>query len=253
MTPEEINAQALAASITCYSNRYNGVIDLGDKVKITLRMVGILYPHPSHDSNVEGFIGIVHAIHARRGVSGLTRAAAYYVRMLEGPRSGTTVICEGDSGHEAMELHAKGDGQCTPGVHFPFTEDELREQRYEALVAKVAAFDIRHQGFSNPATFIAATHLEQDPRFHARLPSLRRKDGTVNADKIRSAFLGLKHQVDSWAFACPFDVPAEFAHHHIRGLEPRMRINWHEVAAHFAMSPEQPGMKDRKKPVAQAS
>lgn len=133
---------------------------------------------------------------------------------------------------EHLTLVSKGPGRVELGVTHPFSQDELREQRWEAYVEAAHAADLTHQEFCNQATFMAHLYLDQDTRFRKELPSLWRKDGTVNPDKVRKAFHRLGLQVDPEVFECPVEAPEEFR------LRPnpiagKLNIDWDEVAAEF--------------------
>lgn len=124
-------------------------------------------------------------------------------------------------------------------VTHPYSEEELKQQRWDAYVARVHLHDLTHQGYSNSATFLAALYLDQSTAFRAQLPGMWRKDGTVNADKVRKAFGQLGMTIDPWAYECPVEAPEEFQHYH-NPIRAKLNVNWDEVAAEFT----QEKMKD---------
>lgn len=198
---------------------------VGDRVRITRHMIGrMVAGGPWHDESVEGKDGIITLIDVRKW----DRRVAY-IRMID---TGYVFgLDEFDRNHWGFETVAKGNGTVTPGVDYPFTEDELRKQRFDTFVARVRAVDQRHQGYSNAATFLAVLYLRNHSGFMRHiLPDLQRKDGTVNPDRLRSMFYSLKLTIDAWAQACPIELPPEFARYNIPGMP---RVNWDEVAADF--------------------
>lgn len=197
----------------------------GDIYRVTRYMVGRLYT-PVHDTDVEGQEAIV----VSAAPAAPYRNPSVTLRVLETGRSISHAYP--DFGYQAFELVRRGDGVCTPGVHYQFTPDELRDQRWDAFCARVRSHDFRHQGFSNAATYLAYLYLANESRFVlGLLPGMRRKDGTVNAGKVEKAFGNLRLRVDAWAFECPLEVPAEFNTWRIPGLP---RVDWAEVAKEFA-------------------
>lgn len=133
---------------------------------------------------------------------------------------------------DGLKLVAKGPGRFELGVTHPFSEEELKKQRWDAYVVRAHLHDLTHQGYSNPATFLAALYLDQSTAFRAQLPDMWRKDGTVNADKVRKAFGQLGMTIDPWAYECPVEAPEEFQHH-INPIRAKLNVNWDEVAAEF--------------------
>lgn len=112
--------------------------------------------------------------------------------------------------------------------------DELRKERYDQFVSKALAHDTSHQGFTNPATYLAYLYLNNDKDFSTWVKRNVRKNGTVNPSKVEKYF-GARHKVDSWAFECPIGVPAEFNRCVIQGLRAKMSVKWGEVANMFTL------------------
>ena len=130
-----------------------------------------------------------------------------------------------------LELVEKGNGTFLLGVTHPFSEKELQGQRLDAWRQKWADHDRTHQGYSNAATFCAWVQLQNNSSCLDQLHRMRRKDGTINPDKVAKLFRDSRFTVDAWALDCCIDIPAEFEHHRWRYRE---RVNWAEVAAEFA-------------------
>lgn len=134
---------------------------------------------------------------------------------------------------DRLELVERGPGHFVLGQTHPFTPDELRHQRWQAFVQKLEHLDLSHQGFCNPATFLAWLYLNQEPAAHAALRGYVRKNGTINPNRVEKLFRQLKLTVDPWAFECPLDMPAEFSKH-LNPAARRQRVDWQEVAGTFA-------------------
>lgn len=133
-----------------------------------------------------------------------------------------------------LEVVAKGDGTFIPGVTLPFSQRELREQRWTAFEAAANAVDWTHEGFSNAASFLAWVYLNQDPRARAQLCAMQRKDGSVNPGKVEKLFGHMGLTIDDWAYACPLDIPNEFLTRlNSNPVRNRQCVNWQEVADQF--------------------
>ena len=137
-----------------------------------------------------------------------------------------------------MALVEKGPGSFIPGVSRPYSEREIKAQRFDAFLERLDAATqpdkLKHQGYSNAATFLAVTYLRNDHRFAEQMvPQLRRKDGSLNPERVRKAFSTLGLRVDGWATESPIDVPGEFAHYNHGAPMWRLNVNWPEVAEDF--------------------
>lgn len=137
-----------------------------------------------------------------------------------------------------MALVEKGPGSFIPGVSRPYSEREIKAQRFVAFLARLDAATqpdkLKHQGYSNAATFLAVTYLRNDPRFAEQMvPQLRRKDGSLNPERVRKAFSTLGLRVDKWAYESPIDVSGEFAMYNLGRPMWRLNVNWPEVAEDF--------------------
>lgn len=195
----------------------------GDVVEVTRYLIGRLYPPAVPCEKTIGQQGVV------------TRTWKKYdwgywccaVRLF----NGASIIID-DHGYKAVKLVRQGDGQCIPGVTYPFNEDELRQHRWDALVAKLASIDNRTEGYSNPATYLAALLLRNDSAALEQIVRMRRKDGTVNADKVRAVFRQRKLELDTWVFEPRVDIPDEFKHWRWK-LYTGLDVNWPEVARDF--------------------
>lgn len=139
-------------------------------------------------------------------------------------------------GRDAKEvtLYRVGPGRFELGVTHPFSEEELYYQRRQAFLAKVEAHDIRHQGFSNPATWAAALYIDNDERAYNYMRQKVRANGTVNPKSVEKCMQLYRLKVDDWTLECPLHIPEEF-----KGMGPmtdfvrRMHINWDELAKYY--------------------
>lgn len=41
-------------------------------------------------------------------------------------------------------------------------------------------------------------------------------------------------KVDDWCYECPIDVPGEFKHYRVPGLDAELAVNWQEIADFIA-------------------
>lgn len=183
-----------------------------------------------HDGYMSGRTGVIVSFRKDYDWRGTPNLA--HIRFME---EGGDAAFSGDRPLSELTLVSKGTGRVELGVTHPFSGDELRKQRFAAYVAHAEAADLRHQGFSNPATFIVHFYLDQEPSIHAQLPQLWRQDGTVNPNKLKSLFSQLKLQVDDWAYSCPIETPTEFTHAR-NPIINKLQVNWDEVAAEFTRS-----------------
>lgn len=93
--------------------------------------------------------------------------------------------------------------------------------------------DQTFEGFSNAATYLAWLYLNNDKRALDLLISWRRKDGTINANKVRKAFYERGNKIDDWALELPIDVPAPIKDWAYTD-KYKPRVDWKEVAYEFA-------------------
>lgn len=136
-----------------------------------------------------------------------------------------------------LELVERGPGFFKLGQTHPFSEQELSEQRWERYVQACQAAELTHEGFANPATFLAWMYLNQEPSAHHRLCQFVRKDGRINPNKVQKLFSDSKLDVDAWAYEFPVPVPAEFAAKRWgHPIAERLQVNWQEVADTIARS-----------------
>lgn len=197
---------------------------VGDIIRITRYMLGRMYENPTNDMTRVGKEAVVVSV--QRSTYGSAKQIT--CRQL---LSGEQETLEVYSGHEDFEYVRTLDGPVVPGVTFPWTERELINQRWAAFLQKLEGFDHSHQGFSNPATFLAWLYLKNDAQACGQLKSMQRKDGTVSTAKVHRLFSVRRFKVDDWALECPIDVPAEFQN----WVETRKgrAVCWAEVAHAF--------------------
>lgn len=133
-----------------------------------------------------------------------------------------------------LELVSKGSGHYVPGVSLPFSQRELKQQRWDAFAEQAYATPIpKHCGFSNASTFLAHLYLSQYKGFMGSLPGMRRQDGSVNPNKVEKAFRHARLVIDDWAYVHPLAVPGEFDRYSMPWRRA-LNINWLEVADSFS-------------------
>jgi len=133
--------------------------------------------------------------------------------------------------HPISELTVieKGPGRFELGVTHPLLKDELKKLRYMSVYEKIHSFDLRTQGFSNAATYLADLYLSQDPRAQDQIKGMVRKDGSINPKKVAKLFYQLKLKIDPWALQRPIDPPEEFRNHSFHDSH-LYQVHWDEVA-----------------------
>ncbi|KWU23434.1 hypothetical protein [Burkholderia cenocepacia] len=98
--------------------------------------------------------------------------------------------------------------------------------RKEILDAKWARMDHRHQGFTNPATFLAHTQLRFDQRHYREILRMVRQDGSINPSRLQTY----------WSRNCETTMPdwGKYPEGFPASLCYLYRINWSELAQDFA-------------------
>lgn len=207
----------------------------GDKVRILPHETGpSYYPHIRYQHPASGEIHVVEAMppHTPWG-SGYYSDATATLRYLTD-----------DGGHSwhfvhpsHLEVTEQGSGSFVPGVSLPFSERELSQQRWESYlerlrVALVEEFRVGTNGFTNPATFLAALAIDNDPDALRFARGKRRADGSLNPCWARRAFKMTRTVIPEWALAPLVDVPGEFASRRIPE-ELRRGVLWTSVAEHL--------------------
>ena len=119
-----------------------------------------------------------------------------------------------------------GTGEVIPGITYQFSKHELYEQRMRVLEAEFTTIDWTYQGWSNAMTFLANAYLQQEPRAHAWIAQAKRRNGSINPNKIAKIFSDLKLSVDSWSNQYPVVSEEMLA---VKWLK-WPRINWQEIA-----------------------
>lgn len=136
-----------------------------------------------------------------------------------------------------LELLEATEGEVVPGKTCPYSRSELREMYVKQQLEKIEKYDFTVQGYRNMATHVAALYLDQDPRFHQQLQSLRRADGTVNPNKVAKAFTQLGLEVDPDALEAPSDfstIDLGYYRNLKEAIRKHQAIDWNEVAEDFA-------------------
>lgn len=124
-----------------------------------------------------------------------------------------------------------------PGVDYMLFDQEWDQIDTAITEWYALRFDDSYQGFCNPATYLAHLYLNNESTFHRMLPSLWRKDGTINPEKVKKAFKTLKLKIDEWAYECRFTAPI-FQKEKFELFSKRValrlgQVDWNEVAAQF--------------------
>jgi hypothetical protein len=211
-------------------HHYNPLgIEVGDKVQFpkykTQTMSGLWF-----EGTYSERTGVISRTFAEYNWMGADNMAL--IRCMSGGEDGQADGYETRYALDQLILLEKGDGRFELGVTHPYSHQELKDQRWKAFKLKVENTDTRHQGFVNIASFLAHLHISQERRFFDTVFGMRRKDGSVNPDKIRKLysqnFLALR--IDDYAHECPIDIPDEFI-----GWASRVKqsIDWNDVAKAF--------------------
>lgn len=89
-----------------------------------------------------------------------------------------------------------------------FDEDDLVAERlFSFYVERCMNLDVTHEGYPNPATFLARLYIDNDAELLEKVLALRRKDGTINPERLRLAFHKAGMKVDDWAYEFHIDPP----------------------------------------------
>lgn len=209
-------------------------LNLGDVIQFTEYMVGHMNcAGPFRMDEMIGVQAIVVQINMDRG------DICHHVRYLTGNKVGgqdwvyLTSYGTYSSYHpgKCFEVIKVGNGEPpVEGVDYVLTEDEYRQRRY---IAFTNTLSFEYEGWCNAASYLAHLYLNNERTFHNMLPQLRRKDGTINPDKVKKAFHQLKLKIDDWAYECPRECPEEFKTYINQYLRQFNQIDWHAVTAEF--------------------
>lgn len=133
---------------------------------------------------------------------------------------------------ENLILLKKGNGRYPRmGFEYPIPPAIERLCRLYDWDWKMRHHDHSHEGFSNAATYLAWVYIKNDQRCLSAVVSQRRKNGTINPDKVRKIFYQHNLRVDDWAFNYPIDLPELLNHSLITRWKPK--VNWLEVAGNL--------------------
>lgn len=207
------------------ANKHNPLnIQVGDTVRIRPYLNKNMHGE-SHPGCLSGQVGVVMRLrkdyHWR---SGETDASIRYFY------NDGTCASETSRPLNELDIESKGTGEVILGVTHPFSPRELYDQRLKAFDAKIKATVVKWDGWSNAATYQAFLALNTDQDARRRIDAIRRKDGSVNTNKLRDIFNQFGFEVADWALEPIIDIPEEFEHEiHRHGW--RQRIDWDEIAA----------------------
>lgn len=157
----------------------------------------------------------------------------------EGTPEAPILCCSSSDLLEGLELVTKGPGRLELGVTHPFSERELKEQRWQAWIAKCLGHDYTHEGWSNTATWCANLALTNDRKAMDRVYALRRKDGSINPDRLAKLFYEAKLSVDPEFFEPVFDPPESWAKPNC--VIKLRQIDWQEIADDIAQNAKDNG------------
>jgi hypothetical protein len=205
-------------------------IETGDNVRIKdFEVQSQLYPHIRGNSYLSGLEGQVVCLHKAYDWMSTPDEAKVRVYIHDkGIRPTAWEVCV-NLCH--IEITSKGNGTFKVGETCPYSEQELFDQRLAAFDLKVlkAKASVDANGFCNMATHLAQLYIVNDQAALREARSQRRKDGTINPDKVKKIFYRHRLQVDDWAFEPPIEIPHEFKPFVLRqgwGFD----IDWKEVA-----------------------
>lgn len=134
--------------------------------------------------------------------------------------------------HEnGLTLIEKGDGKPPiPGITYPFLPFHELWIRIGYVRYVLDHTDTTLQGFSNSATYLAHLYIMNDKMALAACRVARRKDGTINPNKVLKAFKASKLHVDDWAMELPDCIPEDLRYMNFVWEKYRPFVNWKEVA-----------------------
>lgn len=166
----------------------------------------------------------------------------FYVEKLEKNELGADIVRGRFVSEHKMVLVQKGNGFYTLGVDRPKASyevfgEELLAFRRKVVIAVENKMAARYQGFKNPATFLADLYLNNSHQFmNSVLPTLWRKDGSVNPLKLMKAFKTLGLVIDEWATAVPIEVPEKFKRASFAAEIAPLKVDWLELTFGFHRS-----------------
>jgi hypothetical protein len=134
-----------------------------------------------------------------------------------------------------LTLEKKGDGTFIPGVHLPLSPRLILRGRIEKVRDRFVNTPVpKHEGFCNAATWMAHMLLAQESCTRGHVEQMRRKDGTVNPDKIKKLFSDLRLKLEGWVTEPHIEIPEDLRGVVLPGRESRLGVNWQELAHEFA-------------------
>lgn len=109
--------------------------------------------------------------------------------------------------YEELILITKGNGTAVEGFDYQITPKEELERAFSFYVERCMNLDVTHEGYPNPATFLARLYIDNDAELLEKVLALRRKNGTINPERLRLAFHKAGMKVDDWAYEFRIDPP----------------------------------------------
>lgn len=109
--------------------------------------------------------------------------------------------------YEELTLVTKGCGTAIEGVDYQITPEEQQDRAFKFYVERCMNLDVTHEGYPNPATFLARLYIDNDAELLEKVLALRRKDGTINPERLRLASHKAGVKIDDWAYKYHIDPP----------------------------------------------
>jgi len=135
-----------------------------------------------------------------------------------------------------LSIESKGNGAFVPGETIPLSEELIYRGRCEEIRQRFANTPVpEHEGFVNSATWLACFLLSQDTRTSGYVSQLRRKDGTINPDKMRKLFSDFQLKLEEWVSEPHIEIPEDLRRIHLPDKDRRLGVDWQEVAEEFAL------------------
>lgn len=201
----------------------------GDIVKIDTYLVGRLWIHeqPSHHTGKNALV-----IEVQGDDVGL--------RLLDGSWEYLIIsVAPSLRPPNVLTLVEKSKGPPVEGVDYQLSKMERDRLDYLKWQEANLAADYTHEGFKNPATFLAVTYLRNDGKAHIKLRELRRKsDGGLHPKKVQKLFQALGMKVDAWAYGPKVEAPQNLYWCHKAPWESWLAaktcVDWGQVATTLA-------------------
>lgn len=180
----------------------------GDIVRIRRYTVGRMTQTPG-PSQLQGSFAVVVKVNWRPMLryAGSGLAPDYDLRILGSWEPLYSFAGWAESAYEELILTTKGNGTAVEGVDYQITPKEKLERAFSFYVERCMNLDVTHEGYPNPATFLARLYIDNDAELLEKVLALRRKNGTINPERLRLAFHNARMTTDGWAYEFRIDPP----------------------------------------------